>query len=59
MTPSIAIMYYIRVTEGKIEKIEKKAKLVLVCTQKFKTLVPIAAEKYVTEISIGEKEMNK
>ena len=66
-------MYYIRVKEGKIEKLKKEGKMrisiliyiytvhfayltVTVCTQKFKTLAPIGAEKSVTEISIGDKE---
>ena len=63
-------MYYIRVTEGKMNNWKKKAKYGLASllsftqytlptrrwTQNSKTLAPIGAEKYVTEISIGEKE---
>ena len=63
-------MYYIRVKEGKMKNWIKQAKWWLAsffpftqytlptwrCTQNFKTLAPIGAEKSVTEISIGEKE---
>ena len=63
-------MYYIRVKEGKNEKLKKEGKmriciLIFIYTvhfaylkvyTKFKTLAPIGAEKSVTEISIGEKE---
>ena len=63
-------MYYIRGKEGKNEKLKKEGKMkisilisiytvhfaFLRCTQNFKTLAPIGAEKSVTEISIGEKE---
>ena len=63
-------MYYIRVNEEKMKNWKKKAKWGLAsefpftqytlpswrCTQNFKTLAPIEAEKSVTEIFIGEKE---
>ena len=63
-------MYYLRVKEGKNEKLKKEGKMrisILIsiytvhlptwrCTQNFKTLALIGAEKSVTEISIGEKE---
>ena len=63
-------MYYIRVAEGKNEKLKKEGSLrfkifIFIYTvhfahlkvyTKFKTLAPIGAEKSVTEISIGEKE---
>ena len=63
-------MYYIRVAEGKNEKMKKKANWGLAsyfsriqytlptwrCIQNLKTLAPIAAENSVSEISIGEKE---
>ena len=63
-------MYYIRVTEGKIEKLIKEGKMriailifiyaihfaFLKVNTKFETLALIGAEKSVTEISIGEKE---
>ena len=63
-------MYYIRVKEGKNEKLKKEGKmrisiLISIYTvhfaflkvyTKFKTLAPIGAEKSVAEISIGEKE---
>ena len=59
-------MYYIRVKEGKNEKLKKEGKMrisILIstytvhfayqrCTQNFETLAPIGAEKSVTEISI-------
>ena len=63
-------MYYIRVKEGKNEKLIKEGKMrisILIsiytvhlpslrCTQNLKTLTPIGAEKSITEISIGEKK---
>ena len=63
-------MYYIRVKEGKNEKLKKEGKmrisiLISIYTVQFaflkvytklKTLALIGAEKSVTEISIGEKE---
>ena len=63
-------MYYIRVTEGKNEKLKKEGKmriciLIFIYTlhfaymklyTKFEKMAPIGAEKSVTEISIGEKE---
>ena len=63
-------MYYIRVKEGKNEKLKKEGKmrisiLISIYTvnfsflkvyTKFEKLAPIGAEKSVTEISIGEKE---
>ena len=63
-------MYYIRVKEGKTEKLKKEGKMrisILIsitqytlptwrCRQNFKALAPIGAEKSVTEIFIGEKE---
>ena len=63
-------MYFIGVTEGKIEKLKKEDKmrisiLIFIHTIHFaylkvytnlKTLVPIGAEKSVAEIFIGEKE---
>ena len=64
-------MYYIRVKEGKNEKMKKEGKM-RICTlipiyivhfaflkvyTHFKTLAPIGAEKAVTEISIGKNEI--
>ena len=63
-------MYYIRVTEGKNEKLKKEGKmrisiLSFIYTIQFaylkvytnlKTLAPIGAEKSVAEIFIGEKK---
>ena len=63
-------MYFIGVTEGKIENLKKENKmriniLIFIYTVHFaylkvytncKTLAPIGAEKSVTEIFIGEKE---
>ena len=63
-------MYYIRVTEGKNEKLKKEGKMSISifilftqytlssgrCTQNLKRLAQIGAEKSVTEFSIGEKE---
>ena len=63
-------MYYIRVKEGKNEKLKKEGKMrisilipiysvhfaFLKVYTKFETLAPIGAEKSVTEISIGGKE---
>ena len=63
-------MYYIRVKEGKNEKLKKEGKmrisiLISIYTVHFaflkvyinlKTLAPIGVEKSVAEISIGEKE---
>ena len=63
-------MYYIRVKEGKNEKLKKEGKMRIIILisiytvhfaylkvyTKFKTLAPIGAEISVTEISIGEKE---
>ena len=63
-------MYYIRVKEGKNEKLKKEGKMRInilfsIYTVHFaflkvytnlKTMAPIGAEKSVTEISIGEKE---
>ena len=63
-------MCYIGVTEGNIEK-ESKLKIsififiyiihlaYLKVYTKFETLAPIGDEKFVTEISIGEKENEK
>ena len=67
-------MYYMGVREEKIENLNKEGKMrtgilifiytihfaCLKVTQNLKTLALIGAEKYVTEIFIGEKEkMNK
>ena len=63
-------MYYIRVKEGKNEKLKKEGKmrisiLISIYTvhfaflkvyTKLKTLAPIGAAKSVREVSIGEKE---
>ena len=59
-------MYYIRVAEGKFEKMKKKERQnkdkiqytlpIWRCTQTLRTLAPLGAEKSVTEISIGEKQ---
>ena len=59
-------MYYIKVTEGKNEKLKKEGNMRIsisifiykktLCTQNLKTLAPIGVGKSVTEISIGEKE---
>ena len=70
LTEKYVYMYYIRVKEGKNEKLKKEDKmrmsiLISIYTIHFaflklytnlKTLAPIGTEKSVTEISIGEKE---